>query len=68
MHLWYLIRMEYTDLVEIIGDEPVFETGLLLSGDANPRDIHRQLSRWKQTGKIYQLRPGSTAWLPHSKK
>lgn len=60
--------MEYTELVEIIGDEPVFETGLLLSGDANPRDIHRQLSRWKQTGKIYQLRRGLYCLAPPFQK
>ena len=28
--------MEFAELVEIIRDEPVFETGLLLAGDANP--------------------------------
>lgn len=48
--------MEFTELVEIIGAEPVFETGLLIAGDTNPRDIRRQLSRWRQAGKIYQLR------------
>lgn len=48
--------MEFTELVEIIRDEPVFETGLLLSGDVKSADIRRQLSRWNQAGKIYQLR------------
>ena len=50
--------MEFAGLVEIIGDEPVFETGLLLAGDANPSEVRRQLSRWTKTGKIYQLRRG----------
>lgn len=60
--------MEFTELVEIIGDEPVFETGLLLSGDANPKDIRRQLSRWKQAGKIYQLRRGLYCLAPPFQK
>lgn len=50
--------MEFFELVEIIQAEPVFDTGLLLAGDANPREIHRQLSRWRQAGKVYQLRRG----------
>ena len=50
--------MEFTHLVRIVGDEPVFETGLLLSGNVNPADVRRQLSRWKKAGKIYQLRRG----------
>jgi hypothetical protein len=40
--------MEFTRLVEIVGDEPVFETGLLLAGDVDPNDVRRQLSRWTQ--------------------
>jgi predicted transcriptional regulator of viral defense system len=48
--------MVFSELVDIIGEEPVFETGLLLAGNTNPREIRRQLSRWTQTGKIYQLR------------
>lgn len=60
--------MEFTELVEIIRDEPVFETGLLLAGDANPRDIRRQLSRWRQAGKIYQLRRGLYCLAPPFQK
>ena len=67
-HLWYLIRMEFSELVEIIQDEPVFDTGLLLAGDANPREIRRQLSRWRQTGKIYQLRRGLYCLAPPFQK
>jgi len=50
--------MEFSELVKIVGNEPVFETGMLLAGDDNPADIRRQLSRWKEAGKIYQLRRG----------
>ena len=48
--------MVFEELVEIVGDEPVFETSLLLSGDVNPSNIYRQLSRWKRAGKVHQLR------------
>lgn len=60
--------MEFSELVEIIQDEPVFATGLLLAGNANPREIRRQLSRWKQAGKIYQLRRGLYCLAPPFQK
>ncbi len=50
--------MKYERLVALVGDEPVFETGLLLAGDVDPRDVRRQLSRWAASGRIYQLRRG----------
>ena len=33
-HLWYNTRMEFERLLEIVGDEPIFETSLLLAYDA----------------------------------
>jgi predicted transcriptional regulator of viral defense system len=60
--------MEFTELVEIIGDEPVFDTGLLLAGEANPREIRHQISRWRQAGKIYQLRRGLYCLAPPFQK
>ena len=60
--------MEFIDLLEIVQDEPVFETGLLLSGDVYPREIYRQLSRWSQAGKIYQLRRGLYCLAPPFQK
>lgn len=50
--------MEFTRLVEIVGDEPVFEASLLLAGNVNPGDVRRQLSRWTAGGRLYQLRRG----------
>ncbi|MBE0410017.1 MAG: hypothetical protein IBX69_09830 [Anaerolineales bacterium] len=50
--------MEFRELLEIVGEVPVFETGLLLAGAVNPDHIQRQLVRWKNAGKIYQLRRG----------
>ncbi|MEJ5198039.1 MAG: hypothetical protein WHX53_03865 [Anaerolineae bacterium] len=50
--------MEFHELLQIVGEEPVFETGLLLAGDVNPADVQRQLSRWTAAGRLHQLRRG----------
>lgn len=60
--------MKFSELIEIIQDEPVFDTGLLLAGEVDPREIHRQLSRWKQAGRIYQLRRGLYCLAPPFQK
>ncbi len=39
-------------------DQPVFSTGFLLTGDAKPRDVALQLSRWVKAGRLVQLRRG----------
>jgi predicted transcriptional regulator of viral defense system len=60
--------MEFARLVEIVGDEPAFETGLLLAGDVDPNDVRKQLSRWTQAGKLYQLRRGLYTLAPPFQK
>ena len=60
--------MEFSQLLHIVDDEPVFETGLLLSGDVNPLDVRKQLSRWTASGKIYQLRRGLYSLAPPYQK
>ncbi len=60
--------MEFVDLVEIVADEPVFETGLLLAGDVDANDVRRQLSRWTKAGRLYQLRRGLYALAPPFQK
>lgn len=50
--------MEFEKLLLLVENEPVFETGLLLSGNVDPLDVRKQLSRWTASGKIYQLRRG----------
>lgn len=60
--------MEFSKLLEIVQDGPVFDSGLLLAGDADARDIYRQLSRWKQAGKIYQLCRGLYCLAPPFRK
>ena len=60
--------MNFEHLVETVGNEPIFETGLLLAGVAGPNDVRRQLSRWVQTGKLYQLRRGLYSLAPPYQK
>jgi predicted transcriptional regulator of viral defense system len=60
--------MEFGRLLEIVGAEPVFETGLLLAGAVNPQDVRRQLTRWTRTGRLYQLRRGVYALAPPYQK
>jgi predicted transcriptional regulator of viral defense system len=50
--------MDFERLLEIIGDEPVFETSLLLAGNINPNGVRLQLNRWTKSGRIHQLRRG----------
>jgi predicted transcriptional regulator of viral defense system len=60
--------MEFVELLEVVGDLPVFETGLLLAGDVDPAGVRRQLSRWTSAGWIYQLRRGVYALAPPYQK
>ncbi len=60
--------MKFRQLLEIVDTEPVFDTSLLLVGDVDPQDIHRQLSRWTQAGWLYQLRRGLYAVAPPFQK
>ncbi len=60
--------MKFERLLETVGDEPVFEPGLLLAGDVDPADVRRQLSRWVEAGRLYQLRRGLYALAPPYQK
>lgn len=56
--------MEFERLVEAAGQEPFFETGLLLAGDVNPNTLRQQLTRWVRSGRIVQLRRGVYTLAP----
>ena len=60
--------MEFNSLLSLVGNEPVFESPLLLSGDVDPKGIRLQLSRWVKSGKIYQLRRGVYCVAPPYQK
>jgi predicted transcriptional regulator of viral defense system len=50
--------VKFTRLLEIVGDEPAFDSALLLAGQVDPADVRRQLSRWTKAGRLHQLRRG----------
>ena len=60
--------MEFERLLELVGDEPLFETALLLAGEVDPNYLRLQLTRWKNAGRIYQLRRGLYALAPPYQK
>lgn len=55
-------------MLELVGDEPVFETALLLAGKINPDIVRLQLTRWTNNGRVYQLRRGLYAIAPPYQK
>jgi hypothetical protein len=60
--------MHFEELVELIGDEPVFESTLLLAGEVSPAAIRLQLSRWVKSGRLIQLRRGLYTLAPPYRK
>jgi len=60
--------MNFNQLIEIAGSEPLFETNLLLAGKADANDVRRQLSRWVKAGRLYQLRRGLYSLAPPYQK
>ena len=60
--------MEFERLMEVVDDQPVFETSLLLAGDVDRANVQRQLSRWTKAGRLYQLRRGLYALAPPFQK
>ena len=60
--------MTFNELQEIVGREPLFETGLLLAGDVDPEGVRRQLSRLTASGRLLQLRRGLYALAPPYQK
>ncbi len=50
--------MKFTELLSIVGDEPVFSSALLRVGDVDPVDVASQLSRWVASGRLVALRRG----------
>ena len=60
--------MVFKDLVELVKDQPLFDSGLLLAGGVNPDYIRKQLSLWVNTGKIIQLKRGLYVLAPPFQK
>lgn len=60
--------MKFARLLQIVSDEPVFETALLMAGPRPDPGLFGQLSRWRSAGRIHQLRRGLYALAPPYRK
>mgnify|MGYP003974732883 CR=1 FL=1 len=60
--------MRFNSLLKLIGDDPVFESSLLLAGNIKPQIVRLQLTRWVNSGRIYQLRRGLYSLAPPYQK
>lgn len=60
--------MEFNALLQLIGNDPAFESSLLLAGNVDPNQIRIQLSRWVKAGRIYQIRRGLYSIAPPYQK
>ncbi len=56
--------MKWRVLLELVTDEPVFSSALLLSGKVSASQVRLQLSRWVKDGRLIQLRRGLYALAP----
>lgn len=59
-----MLAMRWQQLLEIVGDEPTFETLLLVAGEVTPYQVQRQLSDWVQADKVTQLKRGVYSLAP----
>lgn len=50
--------MRFHELVALVGEEPLFDSSMLLAAEDSPAEIRRQLSRWVEAGKLVQIRRG----------
>lgn len=62
--LCYITAMKFQELLNLVGDEPVFDTALLLAGNVQRQAIQRQLARWERNGYVYQVRRGLYSIAP----
>lgn len=60
--------MKFSELLEIVEDEPVFETGFLVAGRPPDPGLPAQLSRWCASGRLLRLRRGLFALAPPYRK
>jgi predicted transcriptional regulator of viral defense system len=60
--------MKFDTLLQLIGDDPVFESSLFLAGNINPKIVRLQLTRWVNSERIYQLRRGLYSIAPPYQK
>ena len=64
LHPVSFAAVDFEELLELVGFDPVFETDLLLMEGEEPSAVHRQLAEWVEAGWIYQLRLGVYTLAP----
>ena len=60
--------MRFETLLRIVGDEPLFRTGLLLAGNVPPERVQKDLDRWVRAGKLLRLARGVYTLAPPYRK
>jgi predicted transcriptional regulator of viral defense system len=50
--------MKFSELLELVGEEPIFKSSLLMAGNRSAFPVRVQLSRWVSEGKILQIKRG----------
>ncbi len=60
--------MTFEQLIDLVGDEPVFSSSLLRSGSVSDAQVRLQLVRWTKTGRIKRLRRGLYTLAPPYRK
>jgi predicted transcriptional regulator of viral defense system len=50
--------MKFSELLELVGEEPIFKSSLLMAGNRSAFPVRLQLSRWVSEGKILQIKRG----------
>jgi predicted transcriptional regulator of viral defense system len=50
--------MNFSELLGLLVEEPIFSSSLLLSGKVDDRQVRLQLSRWVKSGRLVQIRRG----------
>ena len=60
--------MKFSKLLQIVEDEPVFESGLLVAGRGHESGLPAQLSRWSASRKLFRLGRGLYALAPPYRK
>lgn len=60
--------MNFNALLDVVGEEPVFDSNLLLAGKVDPASVRLQLSRWVNNGRVQRLRRGVYAIAPPYRK
>jgi hypothetical protein len=60
--------MNFDQLLELVEEDPVFESSLFMTGEMDPAAVRLQLTRWTKGGRLYQLRRGLYALAPPYQK